>query len=180
MTVAFFSVYSLVPNLGTRESVAKYQRGHSGLYRRRQGFVKYSDMSDTSVEAKISELSAKVDSLIFGYKVGALALLFLASLFNVGDTFSISHFRQIFQDALPGKPLPLLTNFLLEFQTLVTCLAVLWPALGLLSVFIFKKVSTTIIVITGLLIVVILQLALTWLGLFMPMVSLLNGISDSP
>jgi hypothetical protein len=134
--------------------------------------------NDESIEAKITALSAKVDSLILGYKVGGLALLFLFSLFNVGDTFAISHFRQIFADALPGKTFPALTNFFLGHQTLVTCVAVLLPALGLVAAFSFRKVSRTMIVTSLLMILVLLQIALNWIALFTPLISLTSNISD--
>jgi len=136
-------------------------------------------MDESYFEERINELSDKINSLILGYKFAALALLFLFSLLNMSATLSISKFRQIFQDALgPDHPLPLLTSFFLEFQTLVTCLVFLWPTLGILAVFRFRKISHTTIAITCLLMVVIAQLALTWFSLFAPMTSLVEGMSD--
>jgi len=135
-------------------------------------------MNDLSSDRKINELSDKVDALILGYKTGALVILFMFSLINVADTFSISYFRQVYQDALPGRPLPPITNFILGSQSLVTCLALVWPVLGLAAIFIPKKISTTIFFLTLLLFLVLFQIALNWLALFMPMISLVTGMSN--
>lgn len=137
-------------------------------------------MTDVSTETKISELSAKVDSLIRGCKAGMIALLVLFSLFNVGDTLAISHFRQIFADALSGRTLPALTSFFLIHQTLLTGLALLWPTLGLLSVFFFKKIFTAMAATSCLLVLILLQLALNWIALFTPLINLAGDISNSP
>jgi len=95
-------------------------------------------MSNVSVETRISELSAKVDSLILVHKISAFALLLLSSLINIGETLSIIVFRRIFATDFPGQALPYVTLFLLQFQGVATGLAFLWPVLGLLSIFIFK------------------------------------------
>jgi hypothetical protein len=136
-------------------------------------------MSDNSVEAKISELSAKVDSFILGHKIGGLAILIAFSIFNLADTFAISRFRQIFADALPGAPLPALTVFFLNHQTSVTFLAVLWPILGMVVVAGFKKPSSVMVLLYCFLILVIIQIVLNWTALFTPLVQLTSSISNS-
>ena len=136
-----------------------------------------SSVTDESVEEKLGKLSAKVDSLILGFKVGGLAILIAFSLFNLMDSFAISRFRNIFADALPGAPLPALTVFFLNNQSFLTCLAVLWPVLGLVVLRIFKRTSVVLVMLTCFLILVILQIVLNWTALFTPLVNLTGSIS---
>jgi len=138
-------------------------------------------MEDPHYKDQIHDLSKKIDSLILGYKIGGLALLFLASLLNLGTNFVIPRFGQIYKDALgPDHPLPPLTDFILSFQTMVTCLALLWPLLGIFAAFRFPKISHVTMILTCLLLIVIAQITLTWLGLYMPMVVISDmGMSDT-
>jgi hypothetical protein len=137
-------------------------------------------MSDLTSESKLNEISAKVDSLVQAYKFGALGLLVIFSLVNVIDTFAISYFRNLFRDALgPDHPLPFLTHLFLDFQALATCLAVLWPILGFLVAFKSKQISPSLFIPTGMLVIVIVQIVLTWIGLLTPMFATFGGVSDS-
>jgi len=134
-------------------------------------------MSDWSTEDKLIELSAKVHSLTLGYKIFVLAALLLCSLLNLGAALSISSFDQIFKDALgPDHPLPLLTRIVLAGRIPLICFALLGPALGLLAAAKLKKIFHFVIVITFLLMVVIVQLTVTWISLFMPMITLITGV----
>jgi len=135
-------------------------------------------MEAHDLEAKVGELSAKVDAVALGYKIGALSLLILFSIVNLGDAFSIAKFQQIYREALPGKPVPLLTEGILQFQALLICLVFIWPILGTAATFTIKRFPMLAIVLTALLSLVALQIVLTWLGLFLPMFDLSTDMSD--
>jgi uncharacterized membrane protein YhaH (DUF805 family) len=138
-------------------------------------------MNELSDSEKIKEVSDKVDSLILGYKSWGLSLLLLTSALNLLATFQISKFGQIYKDVLgPEHPLPFPAKFLLHFTSLVIGLAVLWPTLGIIAVLRFKSISYVTIILSCLLVIVVAQITLTWFGLFMPMQSTTNGMSDSP
>ena len=138
-------------------------------------------MSDWTTEDKLSELSAKIHSLVLGYKIFTLAALLLFSLLNLCAALSISNFEIIFKDALgPDHPLPLVTKIVIGGRIPAICLTLLWPVLGFLAVFKLKKIFHFVIAVTFLLMMVITQLAVTWTSLFMPMTSFITGMADSP
>ena len=126
------------------------------------------------------ELSVKIDALVTTYKVVMASLLVFLSFLNFAETFAIPKFWRIFRDAMPDQPLPLLTTAVLESHGILPFLAVLWPAVGLFVIFMSKQISTSVYVPVCMLIVTAVQLATTWLALFLPMISLVNGMSDSP
>ncbi len=128
-------------------------------------------MSDASTEARIRELSAKVDLLIFSYRIGTLAVLFFLSFINVSDSFAITWFHGIYQDALPGKPLPPITEFLIHYHALVGGFALLCPVLGTFTALVIKNISASISCTTCIMIVIVLQITITWFFLILPMFS---------
>jgi len=91
-------------------------------------------MSDVSAETKLSELSAKVDDMVLGLKwMFSLFLLFL-SIPNFCVSLSIFHFSQIFQNALPGMPLPFLTVAIISHRIIHHLLCLIWPLAGVLNI----------------------------------------------
>ncbi len=96
-------------------------------------------MSDLDLERKIEALSAKLDSLFFGFKVFLLLLLLLAFLGNFMAAFSVGTYQKLFTDALPGKPLPELTTLVLGSQTFLFLLVFVWPMVGLVAIFIRRR-----------------------------------------
>jgi len=137
-------------------------------------------MSESHTESRLLELSVKIDALVTTYKVVMASLLVFLSFLNFAETFAIPKFWRIFRDAMPDQPLPLLTTAVLESHGILPFLAVLWPAVGLFVIFMSKQISTSVYVPVCMLIVTAVQLATTWLALFLPMISLVNGMSDSP
>ena len=128
-------------------------------------------MSDSLSDPRIGELSAKVDLLIFSYRVGTLAVLFFLSFINVSDSLAITWFRTMYQDALPGKPLPAITLFLVQYHALVGCFALLLPVVGTFTALAIKNISTSISLTTCIMIVIVLQITITWFFLILPMLS---------
>lgn len=128
-------------------------------------------MGDASTEARIRELSAKADLLIFSYRLGTLAILFLLSFVNVADTFAITWFRTIYQDGLPGEPLPAITEFLVQYHALVGGFALLCAVLGTFTALVIKSISKSIGLTSIIMIVIVLQIMVTWFFLILPMSS---------
>jgi hypothetical protein len=138
-------------------------------------------MTTPDYEKKIDELSAKVHWLILGYKIAATCLLLFFSLLALGAALSIPHFQQIFMDALgPDHPFPSLTNCVLSCKSFLPILAVLWPVLGIVSIWASRKLYITVTVPIFLVIVIYAQFILTVIGLYLPMVTLVNGMADTP
>ena len=128
-------------------------------------------MSDSFSDPRIRELSAKVDLLILSYRVGTLAVLFFLSFINVSDSLAINWFRWVYQNALPGKPLPSITLFLIQHHALVGGFSLLCPVVGTITALAIKNISTSISLTTCVMIVIVLQIAVSWLFLILPMLS---------
>lgn len=136
-------------------------------------------MDAVPVNAEISEAPANDNWWKTGGKIGLWVIFFLSSFFNIFTAVFITpKFEQIFQDALPGKPLPTVTELLLGFHPFVIAVTVLWPVLGLLAILFPKRTSSSIWIIVCLLLLVILQVGVTIIALFMPMIGTTTGMAS--
>ena len=101
------------------------------------------------------------------------------SIPNFFVSLCIDHFAQIFKDALPGKPLPDLTNFLIHDSSCLLVSTFCWPLIGILLLTFGQKpwVWIAVSLILGL---ITFQISTTVWGLYMPMISGTTGMSDSP
>ena len=136
-------------------------------------------MNDPAPEPSIAQLSAKIDDAILGLKWMFSLLILLVAIPNILLSLSIDHFAQIFADALPGKPLPLLTVAIIHTSIFLRILALAWPVLGILSIVYGTRVRNWIIVSTVAFFLIALQMSLTWLACFIPMGGLITGMSDT-
>ena len=135
-------------------------------------------MSETPSEPTIAQLAQNVGELVAGMKWLLEALLLLASIPNFFVTLSIPHYRQIFADALPGKPLPFMTEILINHPTFFLLLTLALPIAGVAIISRGKRVRNWAIAGTLLILSVGAQLALTQFAMFAPMTDLFTGVSD--
>jgi hypothetical protein len=135
-------------------------------------------VSETKPEPSVAELAQNVSELVSGMKWLLEALLLLASIPNFFVTLNIPRYRQIFQDALPGKPLPLLTEILINHSTFFLLLTLAFPIAGVVIISRGKRARNWLVAGTLLIIAVGAQLALTQFAMFAPMTDLFTGISD--
>ena len=110
------------------------------------------------------------------------SLVFLAALgaFNIFlPLFIVPKFEQIFQDALPGKPLPEVTDFIIAARIPLALVALIWPVAGFVAVWRRKRAALWII---NLGVVFFLALtAITVFALFIPISGgLITGMPDAP
>jgi hypothetical protein len=133
-------------------------------------------MTEIPSDSKLGELSAKVDSLVLGYKVTALSILIILSLIDLIQNLTIGQLRISFENALPGKPLPSATNFVLNYEFQLIWISLLWPVLGILALTLPKKLPTSILIITCLPILMLLLIAFTWVALHIPLVMATTGM----
>lgn len=100
-----------------------------------------------------------------------LLILLIFSALNTFLTFLIiPKFQQIYQDALPGKPLPWLTSFILVARIPLMIVAVGWLIAGSLSVWRWRPVS--ILLLNLGIIFSFLQIVATIYALFIPLIGL--------
>ena len=135
-------------------------------------------MSDSKPEPTVAELAQNVGELVSGMKWLLEALLLLASIPNFFVTLSIPRYRQIFQDALPGKPLPLMTEILINHPTFFLLLTLALPIAGVVIISRGKRARNWVAAGTLLILAVGAQLALTQFAMFAPMTDLFTGMSD--
>jgi hypothetical protein len=129
-----------------------------------------------------SELATKIDHLIFGLKLGASVLLIFLTIPAFLSSLTIPYFQQVYQDALPGKPLPSLTMFIIGLRHYLPLplLTLVWPVIGITNIAMSKSLPWWIISTATIAGIIVMQWFLTWIGLFLPMTDLFVGMSDMP
>jgi type II secretory pathway component PulF len=91
----------------------------------------------------------------------------------------VPKFQQIYQEALPGMPLPALTNFIITARYALAFVALTWPIVGIVALGRRHRAATWIINIGDL--CFFLLVPVTTLALFMPMTGgMAVGMSDAP
>jgi type II secretory pathway component PulF len=119
-------------------------------------------------------MNALFNRLFAIWKVTRVVLFLLFASFNVFvAVFIIPRFEQIFQDALPGQPLPKLTQLIIFDRFSLTAFASILLVLGIFSV--RRKQDNWC---AFLLFVMSVQIGITIVALFMPMVVDITGMSS--
>jgi len=107
-----------------------------------------------------------------------LAVLSILCAINIFlPLFIVPKFEQIFQDALPGRPLPLITQFIISDRILLALIALAWPIAGIIAVWRQHRAAFWIINLGILFFVALLVVSI--IALFMPMVSVDCGLSGA-
>lgn len=109
----------------------------------------------------------------------SLVVLFVISAANIFLLlFIVPKFEQIFADALPGKPLPTVTNFIIAGRVILAIAALGWPLLG---TYLFRRQKSYAVLLINIgTIWTFLQIGITVIALFMPMVGTTEGMGDHP
>jgi hypothetical protein len=111
--------------------------------------------------------------------VASRVYLFGFSAVNIFLLLVVSpKFEQIFQDSLPGKPLPTVTEFILTARMALVFIALGWPILG--ALLIRQQKPSAILWINVGIVWTFLQFAITVIALFVPFFMPAGGMSDMP
>jgi hypothetical protein len=135
-------------------------------------------MSEPKPEPSVAELAATVAELKLGMKWFLGLFLVVMSLPNFVATLYIPEFHQIFQDALPGKPLPELTLMFIKGYWFFQLMTVFWPIAGLIAIVRGKQVRTWTICGSSIILIIGLQYLLTEHAMYTPFVGMLIGMDD--
>jgi hypothetical protein len=135
-------------------------------------------MSDLKPEPTVAELAATIAELKLGMKWFLGMFLIVLSLPNIVATLYIPEFHQIFQDALPGKPLPEITLMFINGYWLFQLLTFVWPIAGVIAIVRSQQVRNWTICATSFLVVIGLQYLLTEHAMYTPIVGLIVGMDD--
>jgi len=124
-------------------------------------------MSDPGRDEKTVSIPKKTYNRWLGTTL--FILIIFSTLNFVFSFFWVPKFEQIFQDALPGKPLPLLTEFVLACRIPLAIVALAWPIAGV--IFVWRSSNRAILFLNLAIILTLVQIGITIFALFIPMVS---------
>jgi hypothetical protein len=133
-------------------------------------------MSDSKPEPTVAELARSVSELASGIKWFLGLFLIVVSVPNAIATLTIPKFQQIFQDALPGKPLPEITLLFTHGYWFFQLLSFVWPIVGLVVIVRGTRIRNWTIGGVLAIFAITFQLALTECAMFLPMVGLVVGM----
>ena len=122
-------------------------------------------------------LESEIRSLASGIRAVALIFTLIVGYFNIRLAFLISHFQGIFSDMLGDKPLPGLTQLVVQGRPIFLTLALLIPILAVVAVVLIRNHKMALYSLGGLMLAAFLQLHLTWTGLFAPLMAIVRGLS---
>lgn len=125
-----------------------------------------------------SEPSQQIRSLALGVRAVALIFTLILSYFNVRLAFHISDFQTIFSDMLGGKPLPLITDFLLRAKPILIGSSISLAVAAIATILLVRSHKHALFAVAGIMAAIFLQLVLTWTGLFAPLQSIITGLSS--
>jgi hypothetical protein len=127
-------------------------------------------------------VESEIRSLASGIRAVALVFTLIVGYFNIRLAFLIRHFQGIFSDMLGDKPLPGLTQLIVQGRPIFLLLALLIPILAVAAVVLIRHQKIALYSLGALMLVAFLQLHLTWTGLFAPLISIVDGLSanDGP
>ena len=133
-------------------------------------------MSDSEQEQGKGVRSTGTRRFWIGVSLGILFIFSAANIFVL--LFMVPKFEHVFEDALPGKPLPSVTAFILAYRILIAFATLGWPCLG--AYLVRRQTAHPIAWINIGLILSLLQLGITIIALFMPMVGTTEGLGGQP
>ena len=90
---------------------------------------------------------------------------------------AVPKFQQIYIDALPGRPLPSITAFIIAARIVFAFINLGLPILGTYSF--TKRARSTVLWINLAILWNFLEFGLTIFALFLPMIGLVSGMSDA-
>ena len=136
-------------------------------------------MGEPELEEKIKVLSAKFDSLFLGFKLFFLLVLLFVLIGNLLAALSIERYQRLFIEGLgPDHPLPSVTLLVIAGKTVIPVLAFVWLAIGILAAFIRRYVVLSMLLFCAAFLASILQCAIVYVAMQLPLISIINGMSD--
>ncbi len=124
------------------------------------------------------DLAKDIRSLAIGVRAVVGGFTIMLSIFNIRAALLIRYFQQVFQDALPGKPLSSLTMLIIWARIPLIIIAIVLPIGALVILFTVRNHKTALILATVIMVAVFVQMNLTVSNLMAPMTDLFTGMSD--
>jgi hypothetical protein len=133
-------------------------------------------MSNFAPKPEEDEIAAKFTDLAVGLKGLFGLVLLILSIPNIIAARSIPVFQSIFQDALPGKPLPAVTLAVIGHPGLLEILAVALPIAAMIVIVPGEHVRLWVAIGTLIGLAIGLQVMLTTFALYIPMLTIIVGV----
>jgi len=112
----------------------------------------------------------------FWVRVSMVILMLLGAANVFLMLFIVPKFEQIYADALPGRPLPPITIFVITARIVLAIIALGWPILG--AVLVQQQKRSAILWNNIGIVWCFLQIGVTTIALFLPMVGTITGMSN--
>jgi uncharacterized membrane protein YfhO len=122
--------------------------------------------------------SSEIRSLAAGVRAVAGILVLILSYFNLSPLLKVAEFQMIYADMFGGKPLPLLTEFVIRGLPLWLALAVLLPVLACGALFTVRDHRRALFIAAGSMLLIGIQIILTCAGLFAPLMTIISDLTS--
>ncbi len=134
-------------------------------------------ISALAVHVQIMSTSPEIKRAL---PIVSLVILIALSAINIFlPLFIVPKFEQIYQDAIPGMPLPGITAFIIAARVSLALLALAWPIAGIVAV--WQRNRAAIWIINLGYVYFFPLIGITVIALFMPMTGgIIVGMSDAP
>jgi hypothetical protein len=110
-------------------------------------------------------------------RIGFCVVSLIFSYFATRLSFSIGGFRAIFADMLGGKPLPYLTQLVLQSGTIWVIFSLLFAVLPFVFAFLVPRTSYAIYGIAAITTLQVIQAVFLWTALTSPLFSIISGMT---
>jgi hypothetical protein len=127
-----------------------------------------------------SEENLELRRLASGIRAVSLIFTLVLSYFNFRLAFQIDHYRIIFSDMLGGKPLPGLTEFVIQAKPFLILSSLALPLVALVVIYRIRNHQHALYTLAGIMGALFIQIHITWTGLFTPLLSIINSLSEGP
>ena len=123
-----------------------------------------------------TDSTPEIRSLASGIRAVAMVFVLILSYFNARLAFQINYFGFIFNDMLGGKPLPSMTTFVIQNNTIFVLLSLLVPIAAIVIVLAVRNHRNALFSLSALMVIAFFQMHVVWSALFAPFYSIIAGM----
>ena len=123
-----------------------------------------------------------INAVLNAIRFALVAILLGLSYFSLRSSLSIGNFESIFRDMLEGRPLPVLTRFVLGARPFFVAAAFLVPLAAIATLFL-RRLAMSFYIIGALAFITVVQVVVLYEGLTAPMAGIITrmaGTGDEP
>lgn len=131
-------------------------------------------MNDTEQKSATSEID--VARLARAIRFAFATIVLTISFFSVRTSLSIGSFLAIFKDMLSGRPLPVLTVFIIDFKEWIILFSLLLP-LCVIGTLFLRNLARSFYILGVLALVTIIEFVLLSYGLCAPLFQVMKNLT---